>query len=85
MSAVPVVHAGLVPCDASERREPSHAVSSFSRKSLPLHVALVIWRCNTSARAPRRAVSRVCALDQFVPSALSTLDEKEIKRRVFSV
>ena len=38
MSAVPVAHAGFVPCDAGDRREPSRHLSSFSRKSsVPCH------------------------------------------------
>ena len=59
LGRVPADRARRLPCDAGERREPSHAVSSFSRKSLPLHVALVIWRCNTSP-TPRAVHGQRC-------------------------
>lgn len=45
---LPIASVGLVACDAEVRREPSRALSSFSRKSLELPWAKFIYRCNAS-------------------------------------
>ena len=47
-SLLPVDRARRLPCSAEAALLPSRVVSTNSRKSLPIHVELVIWRCNTS-------------------------------------
>ena len=47
---LPVDSPNSPPCDAEAAHEASRAVSSFFRKSLPVHVAMLFWRRNASQR-----------------------------------